>query len=86
MTTDEQNDLDIMRMMKKRLSAVKLIEDYRQWHLPEAGSMGVSGQIIYTGLIRDALRGTEEEVDRLTVDLEERNHRAFMKKLEKGLV
>jgi hypothetical protein len=86
MTTDEQNDLDIMRMMKKRLAAIKLIEDFRQWHLPAAGSMGVNGQIIYTGLIRDALRGTEDEVDFLIEHLEERNQSALMSKLEKGMV
>lgn len=78
MTDDEQNEIDIARMMQKRGQALKLLEDFKEWY---ADSPNLGSMIVIAGLTRDILRGTEEEVDRLIVSLEDRNQAAFLKKL-----
>lgn len=76
--TDEQNDIDIARMMRKRGQALKLLEDFKEWY-PTNHKQG--NMLLIMGLTRDILRGTEEEVDRLIISLENMNQTAFLKKL-----
>lgn len=83
MTQDEQNEIDITRMMSKRSQALKLLDDFKEWHIPEPSS---GDQLIVVGLTRDILRGTEDEVDLLIERLEERNQMAFIKKLSEGVM
>lgn len=80
MTVDEQNEIDIARMMKKRGQALKLLDDFKGWYGNRTHNQ-VAEQILIMGLTRDILRGTEKEVDRLIEHLEERNQAAFLKKL-----
>jgi hypothetical protein len=79
MTQDEQNDLDIQRMTLKRAEALLLLDDFKKWYMESPP--GAGNQILYLGLMRDILRGTEDKVDRLIDDLTDRNGRALLKKL-----
>lgn len=82
MTQDEQNDLDIARMTKKRGAAFEALDEFKKWY---GKRDGVDDMIVFIGLTRDIMRGTEEEVDRLILVLEQRNQEAFFKKLSSGV-
>lgn len=81
MTQDKQNLIDMRRMAEKRSHASELLEDFREWYgLENVDDSHVA--VIVFGLYRDIMRGTESELNRLIENLEERNSRALMKKLE----
>lgn len=79
MTQDEQNEIDLQRMYQKRAEALLLLDEFKKWHMDTPVRQG--DQILYLGLMRDILRGTEATVDRLIDDLTDRNGQALLKKL-----
>lgn len=82
---DEQNDADLARMAEKRSRGLSLLEDFKKWyHLDPIMNLAGDG-ILVVGLTRDILRGTESEIDRLTMHLEEKCQQALLKKMATGL-
>ena len=79
MTQDEQNEIDLDRMTKKRAEALRQLDDFKAWYLEL--QPGTGDQILYLGLLRDILRGTEKQVDHLIESLTEKNGQALLKKL-----
>ena len=79
MTQDEQNEIDLQRMYQKRAEALLLLDDFKKWHMDALVRQG--DQILYLGLMRDILRGTEKQVDHLIESLTDRNSKALLKKL-----
>jgi hypothetical protein len=77
--TDEQNDIDLRRMLVKRGKALALLDEFKEWY---AINDSVDHMLILNGLQRDIMRGTEDEVDRLIERITEKNQAALMKKLE----
>jgi len=82
MTQDDQNKIDLRRMAEMRARALDLLDDFREWQSMDATKVG--NQIIIIGLQRDILRGTEDELDRLISEMEDRNNQSLMKKMSKG--
>jgi hypothetical protein len=77
--SDEQNDIDLRRMLNKRGKALALLDEFKEWYNVNDS---VDNLLILTGLHRDIIRGTEAEVDRLIERMTEKNQQALMKKLE----
>lgn len=80
MTCEEQNDIDIRRVMQKRGIALKQLDEFKKWN--HVGT-NQHNMLIIMGLTRDILRGTEDEVDDLINSMSERNQEALMKSLQK---
>ncbi len=83
MTEEEQNELDLSRMLEKRRQAFSHLEEFKEWHGMDKTRSGT--QILLLGLYRDIMRGTEEEVDYLIESLQEQNNTALMEKLQSGI-
>lgn len=80
MTQEERNDIDIMRMARKRAYALRALDEFKEWRTNKVNPQ-VAEQMVIMGITRDILRGTEEEVDRITANLEEKNQESLLKKL-----
>jgi hypothetical protein len=66
-------------MSKKRAEALRQLDEFRAWYLGNPAGQG--NQLLYLGLTRDILRGTEERVDQLIENLTEKNGQALLLKL-----
>lgn len=75
---DDQLEADIARMTAKRINAMSLVDEWFQW---QNSPKNDNYRIIYIGLVRDAMRGTETEVDNLIVKLTEMNQESLLEKL-----
>lgn len=80
--TDEKNDRDIEKMNAKREQAIKILHDFKKWYDLKDST---DNMLVYIGLHRDIMHGTEAEVDRLIERMEEKNQQALMQKLQQGV-
>ena len=80
MTADEQNEIDLLRMAGKRRIAMQKLREFKEWQ--QVRENDTSFDIVMIGLLRDIIRGTEDELDWLIKSLQQRNETSLMKKLE----
>ena len=82
LTHEQQNQLDIARMTQKREHALALLSESIKWK--PATNRHPWWQVVMHHE-RDILRGTEETVDRLIIELTELNDQALLDKLAESL-
>ena len=78
-----ETEKDAIRIQKKRDVARTSLHEFRKWH--NVDNRLEENALLLFGLLRDIRRESEEEVDRIISELEDRNNQMLLKKLGSGL-
>jgi hypothetical protein len=76
MTEDEDK-----RLATKRNKCRDLLTIFHEYYLNGNSSARAGNFVVYMGLLRDMRKGTEQDLDRLIEDIDQKNQEALMKKL-----